>query len=165
MQQERRKTVRRLADRQVIERLRELESGLSAGQRAEDDAAREQRHLRRRAIRHECKVRIALEVVHSTGHLDTWTADQYHVKGRLLDLSASGASLFTKEALGIGQRLALIIQLPQGGEVRARGEVRWSKGVPNRDGYASGVQFEQTGAQDRQRITRFLSHLDATIGL
>lgn len=157
--------IRRQADLQLFERLRELEAGLAAGQRVEDDATREQRHLRRRAIRHECRVRIALDVVHSAGNLDTWTADQYHVKGRLLDLSVSGASLFTKEVLGIGQRLALVIQLPRGGEVRARGEVRWSKGVPNRDGYASGVQFEQAGAQDRQRIGRFLSHLDETIGL
>ena len=163
--EERRKLARRRQDREWLARLQELESGALAGQRREDGQDREQRHLRRRAIRHECKVRIVLDVAHSSGNLDTWTQSRYHVKGRMLDLSVDGASVFTREALTIGQAVGLEIAIQQGDVFQVRGQVRWSKGVDQRDGFASGVQFERITPHDRQRIGKYLCHLDETIGL
>lgn len=163
--EERRRGIRRQADRERIARMQELESGLLAGQQRSVDSEREQRHLRRRAIRHECKVRIVLDVAHSTGNLDTWAQSRYHVKGRMLDLSVEGASVFTRDALTIGQAVGLEIAIQQGGAFQVRGHVRWCKSVDQRDGYASGIQFARIEPRDRQRIGAFLHHLDETIGL
>ncbi|MFP4501030.1 MAG: PilZ domain-containing protein [Candidatus Hydrogenedentota bacterium] len=168
MQEDKRKTVRRRADREMIARLHAIEAGEGPGQgqtQRQADMSREQRHKRRRAIRHECKVRIALEIVHSAGHLDTWDADTYHMKGRVLDLSIDGASLFTRETLSIGQRVGLTINLGAHETFQVRGHVRWTKAVSKKEGYASGVQFDQITTKDRERVLRFLHELDETIGL
>lgn len=162
MAQERRKTIRRQADRELRARLDQIDQ--------ETDPrgelwSKEFRHKRRRAIRHNCTVHLSLEITHRAGNLDTWSVAQHPVKGRLLDLSAEGASVFTAQPLEIGQAISLIIGLRNDRQLNARGQVRWTKSIPQHDGYGSGVQFNQISARDRQAILDYLKELDETIGL
>lgn len=159
MMQERRKVVRRQADRDMIRQLQELQ-----GRRGED-GSREERHLRRRAIRHNCKVNMGLKVGHSSGFMDTWTVEEYPISGRILDLSPEGCSIFSGTQLDVGQDLSLIIEMRNGAKIRTGGNVRWTKAVREHNGFASGVQFIQIGAKDQQLINAFLKELDQTIGL
>lgn len=165
MTQERRNTIRRQADRDLIARM-----NASGGQTPVHDPRgevwnKEFRHKRRHAIRHNCTVHISLEIKYRTGVRDTWNTEQHPVKGRLLDLSADGASLFMAQPLEIGQGISLSIGLQDSRQILAKGAVRWTKGVEKRSGFASGVQFTQISAQDRQKIQDYLKELDDTIGL
>ncbi len=156
---ERRKLVRRQADREMLEK-----SG-GPRDRRQDPETKEYRHKRRRAVRHNCQVRIALKLGQSSGWGDTWQVTEHPIKGRILDLSAEGCSVFSPQQLDIGQQLSLVIQLRRGGEIRAGGVVRWTKAVQEHRGFASGVEFVHLMQNDRQRIAAFLQELDATIGL
>ncbi len=156
---ERRRTVRRQSDREMLRQLDEMRG------RKDDDASREQRHLRRRAIRHNCKAQVALKITHASGQNDTWTVEEFPLSGRILDLSPEGCSLFSAQQLDIGQELSLLIGMRNGGKIRAGGAVRWTKAVHEHHGYASGVQFTQIGPKDQQQINAFLKELDETIGL
>ena len=155
---ERRKMVRRQADRELLERFR-------ASQGADDPDNRAQRHMRRRAIRHNCEVRIGLRLRQSSGNLDVWTESELPVAGRLLDLSEEGCSLFTKDRLEMGQELHLAVALKNAQTFEGTGVVRWAKAVPEKHGFASGVQFTALQPNAQKNITAFLKHLDATIGL
>ncbi len=159
MLNERRKIMRRQSDR-------ELRIQLEARQkRRADDASTGHGHLRRRAIRHNCKVRIALSVRTSFGGLDAWTHSEHPVPGRILDLSPDGCSLFSSEQMDIGARLALGIELPEAAVIQCAAVIRWTKAVPERSGYASGVQFVELSEENRKRINAFIQKIDATIGL
>lgn len=162
---ERRKLIRRQADRELLARVAQVMQGGAGDASREETWAREQRHKRRHAIRHNCSVHLRLEVTHRAGGDDGWSVDLFPLKGRLLDLSAEGASVFTAGTLQIGQPLSLIIGLQDGRQINARGHVRWTKGVEKRDGYASGLQFSQISDQARKIIVHFLRELDETIGL
>lgn len=159
MLSERRKAARRQADRDMIRELAELR-----GDRSED-ASREHRHLRRRAIRHNCKAQIALKITHASGLNDTWSVEQFPLSGRILDLSPEGCSLFSAQQIDIGQELSILIGMRNGGKIRAGGAVRWTKAVREHNGFASGVQFTQIAPGDRQLINQFLKELDESIGL
>lgn len=156
---ERRTFIRRQSDRDLLARLRELE-GKSEGS---GESARKER---RRAIRHNCKVQIALIVGQSFGASDTWTLSEFSIKGRILDLSNDGCSIFTKHQIDIGQKMRLVIQIMEGRDaIKSVGVVRWSKAVSERDGYAAGVQFVQLEPKSQSRILKFLEELDKNIGL
>jgi len=133
------------------------------------EMTREQRHRRRRTIRHDCKVQIALRVAFSEndpreGH-DTWTVSEHAVKGRLLDLSHDGCSVFVKQPLEIGQALSLKIALKSGVTVPAQGVVRWTRAIHEHSGYGSGIQFASLSAEGRKEILKYLDYLERTIGL
>ena len=158
MNQERRRFVRRAADREIYNQLQHFRE-LSAG-----EVNREQRHKRRRAIRHTCTVRISVQVGVRHGAGD-WCMTDHPVAGRLLDLSADGCQLFTRDIHEVGTQMSLLISLQTGEDIRAVGVVRWSKGVPEKKGYALGVQFTRADNDAQARIEAFLDYLDRTGGL
>ena len=159
MIRERRKTLRRQADRDLARRVEELERG------GGEEGARELRHKRRRAIRHNCRVRIALRIGVSTGNSDVWTVDEHRIEGRILDLSADGCQVFCGHPLDIGQELNLTIELRGNRKVQSRGIVRWTKHVAQHHGYACGVQFAQIAPKDHKHVVAYLKELDETFGL
>lgn len=130
-----------------------------------ESGGREMRHRRRHAIRHNCQVRIALKISQSSGGMDTWTVSEHPVKGRILDLSFDGCSLFTEYQPEMGQRLSLIIELRNNGQIRTPGVVRWTKSVPQHHGFASGVQFESIDGKQQRQLQAFLKEMDETAGL
>ena len=101
----------------------------------------------------------------SSGGSDTWSVDAFKIKGRILDLSKGGASIFTSDSLQTGQELLLTIILKDSTEIDVKAVVRWVKSVPEHHGYASGIQFAHVANKDATRIERFLEQLDATVGL
>ncbi len=157
--QERRKYVRRESDRELLDQIRHLREQL-AGQ---DN--KELRHKRRRSIRHTCTVKINLQVGMRDARNEEWSMTDHPVAGRLLDLSADGCQLFTRDLLDIGAQMSLLITLQSGEDIRAVGVVRWNKAVPEKKGYALGVQFTRAEHDARERIGTFLEHLDRTGGL
>ena len=159
LKQERRKTTRRQADRELLAKRQQSEG------RDSEERDRELRHRRRRAIRHHCKVSIGVKIGHSPGHLDTWTVDEHKLKGRILDLSGDGCQTFCAQLLEIGQELSIVITLESGAKIQATGVVRWTKAVSQREGFASGVQFSSIEAKAKKQIRGFLKELDETIGL
>jgi c-di-GMP-binding flagellar brake protein YcgR len=161
---ERRNLVRRQADRELLARLNAMRTEETDWINA-DAAAKELRHKRRRAIRHNCQVHVALRVAHVSGPQGEWNVDMFPVKGRILDLSSTGASLFTDRPLEIGQEVSMVVALQGAEPIRATGQVRWTKGVPEKRGYASGIHFHALSEKGKDLIDRFLRKLDATIGL
>lgn len=160
--QERRKLVRRKADKELWQRICELEAIVD---RRTVGASKDAKRNRRRAIRHNCKVGIQMLIGHAAGGSDDWSVDAIKIKGRLLDLSTGGASLFTKERMDTGQELRLAIELPDGPVVQTTAVVRWVKHVAEKGGYASGVQFGHVPGKEQKHIAKFLDELDATLGL
>lgn len=152
--------MRRHADRELLAKLKELQEQIDR----RSEGGREANRKRRRAIRHNCKVVIELPIGHSAGGGD-WSVDSVKIDGRVLDLSAGGASLFTKQNFEPGQKLRLRIKLQQGADIMAHATVRWVKAVPEKHAYASGVQFEKVADDDERRIEAFLAELDRTAGL
>ena len=161
-QQERRKAVRRQADRDLLLKVEKL---ISLVDRRGGDDAKERERQRRRTIRHNCKVGIDMLIGHAAGYSDTWSVDAVKVKGRVLDLSTGGAALYTKQPFDTGQELRLTIVLPEGGTVNTHATVRWVKAMPEKQAYASGVQFVHVTDADQALIEGFLAELDATAGL
>lgn len=159
MMQERRKLIRRQADRELYERFRALHGV------ADTEAARAARHMLRRVIRHECQVQIALEIRHSAGGGDTWDVSPHPIAGRLLDLSETGCSLYTRDRLETGQTLRVLIAMPNAKKATAAGVVRWTKGMEEKGGYACGMQFSAISARDKGEIDAYIKRLDATAGL
>lgn len=155
--QERRRAFRRQADREMYDRAR---AAAQAG-----DAGKEARRKQRRAIRHNCEVRMAVRLSHSAGYGDTWEATDHPVKGRIMDLSREGCQVFVGQPLEISQELSLAIGLRSGHTIKCLGVVRWTKGVPQKNGYACGVQFSTIEPKDEKRILAFLKEMDATIGM
>ena len=131
-----------------------------------DHQSDEEKHARRRAIRHNCAALIHLNMQYAAGGpVDTWQDASIKIKGRVLDLSAGGASLFTHERFEIGQPLRLTIILSDNVQINVGGQTRWVKAIPEKQGYTSGIQFQNATENDRVLIARFLNQLDATAGL
>lgn len=156
---ERRKTVRRQADRNLQDRMQQLEEV------AQGADTKERRHLRRQAIRHNCSLKVALKVRHSSVGEDLWSVDEHPIKGKLYDLSYDGALILTGNILDIGQELSLRITLRNQGEILIVAAVRWNRAVPEAKGYAAGVQFTQMPDADLKRIRAFLNEMEKNIGL
>ena len=156
--EERRKELRRQADRAIQKRMEELEIWRG------DVPQSELRQRRRHAIRHNCTIQISLKVRHAPKG-DTWVSEDHPIKGKVLDLSVEGSAVFLTQPLDIGQRVSVLITMRSGSKVHARGVVRWARAVTKRQGYACGVQFEQLEFKDFQLIQVFLKELEETIGL
>ncbi len=157
---EKRKYVRRQADREVQERAAWPQD------RRVDEASKAYRHKRRRAIRHNCQVQMALKMSQTGGGaLDTWNVSEHPIKGRILDLSVEGCSVFSAFQLDIGQELSLVLDFGRLGIVNTLGAIRWCKDVKRKDGHAAGVLFARLEAKDTRLIDRFLNELDENIGL
>ncbi len=155
--EERRKIVRRRADRELYE-LVEQKTGLKPGQLVR------QRKMRR-AIRHTCKAVLQMPVAHAAGETQDWQTDRHDLKARVLDLSEGGAALFSKYELRPGHRLHIAIKLYDGQAIEAEVEVRWAKYKDQKEGWAVGLQFTDIDAKNQKRLDTFLAELDATLGL
>lgn len=155
--EERRKTIRRVSDRQLMEKIERLQK---AG-----DGGKAERRKRRHTIRHTCNVTIEVLIGRAAGGSDEWTVDGVTIQGRLLDLSADGASLFTKHNLETGQELRLAIDLHGKSTITTKATVRWVKAIPEKNGYASGTQFGHVADKDREALATYLEELDRTAGL
>ncbi len=155
--EEKRSLVRRQADRDVIE-LIEAKTGSKPAQLVRD------RKLRQ-AIRHTCKAVIKLDISHKSHELDDWTTDQQTLRGRVLDLSEGGASIFTKYELKPGAEFLLGVKIYDGTTIEAKAKVRWSKFKQAKDGYATGAEFTQVDRKNTARLKTFLKELDATLGM
>ena len=158
MFEDRRRSVRRQSDRELLQQLQILRDRRSG----HDD---EDRQRRRRAIRHHCAVSLALRIGFAAGAGEAMSYTNQSVKGRILDLSPTGCAVFTRDALTNGTEIGLVIHLDTGGDVPARGVVRWTKGVNAREGFACGVEFIKLDPRSQEQIARFLRHLDENIGL
>jgi len=157
--EERRHTVRREADRELLEMYRRLKSEVEAG------GASGARKLRRRAIRHHCKVQVTLASGYQNERADVWRPSGTPVKGRILDLSNEGCSVFTRDPIDIGTRVGLKIELEGEGGINVQAVVRWSKSIPEKGGVASGTQFAKLSPEESRRIEAFLKRMDETAGL
>ena len=108
---------------------------------------------------------LSVRIGMAAGGKEAFTYTDHNVKGRILDLSPTGCAIFTRESLSNGTDVGLVIHLDQGGDIAARGHVRWTKGVDAREGFASGIEFDNLGQPSRDLIARFLRHLDENIGM
>jgi len=156
---ERRKTVRRQADKELLQRLREQQALIERLKTSDSSQVkRERRHL----IRHNCRVVIKLVIGSSAGYSNDWAVDEFEVKGRLMDLSHGGAALATRQPLETSQHLRLEIALPNKAMVRANGAVRWVKAIPEKGAFACGVQFVDISKKEQSALNDFLNTLDFT---
>jgi len=164
--EERRKYIRRQADRDLLQRYNALiqrVQQLEAMLKGEEN--HELRHRKRRIIRHTCHVKIGMPIGFMSDRDDVWHVDQLNIKGRLLDLSNDGCAVFTHQQFNIDQQLNLIIEVSGGRTIRAVGTVRWTKHIPEKGGYASGIKFLKINRNDIDVLNSYLDELDRTIGL
>lgn len=155
--EERRRLVRRTDDRMLRAEYQRL--------LAESSGEGSARKLVRRAIRHHCTVQIALTGGIQSGRSDVWSPVQFSVKGRMLDLSSSGCSVFTREPFEAGQQVGLNIVLDEEGGVSCRASARWTKALQEKGGYATGFQFVELAGDGLRKVEVFLKRMDATAGL
>ena len=120
---------------------------------------------RRYTIRHNCQAKISMRIGYLIGGSQDWSAESVTTKGRVLDLSTLGAALFTRESFGDGQELQVTIKTRDGSKIKADGIVRWVRPIPDKGGYATGVEFTHVDSSDQMKIRNFLRDLDATLGL
>ncbi|HOV33219.1 MAG TPA: PilZ domain-containing protein [Candidatus Hydrogenedens sp.] len=164
--EERRKIIRRQSDKDLIQRFQALALRIQQLESmTNEEENRELRHKRRRTIRHLCHVQIGMPISFRSDRDDVWTTEQLPIKGRLLDLSAEGCAIFTPQSLDIGQTINMNIEMSAGKHIRAVGSIRWTKHLPEKGGYASGIQFQKISAEDLKVLNHFLNELDRTIGL
>jgi len=160
--EERRKLYRRQSDREMVMELEELRA------RGAQMLSGDRRH-RRRAIRHYCKVHMALKFSYQVGGEEeegnATRIEEHRIKGRILDLSPEGCAIFTAQNMDIGQELRLILSLRDGQRVPAEGIIRWTRVVSRQDGFASGVEFLNLSEEDHKLIDEFLNELDDTMGM
>ena len=154
--EERRRTVRRQADRDLLEQME---------QRSARSQDKEHARKRRHAIRHQCTASLEIELSSSAGQSGEWSVSRQRIEARVLDLSEEGAALFTKHPLAIGQSFGLKITLDNGAMIEAVAEVRWSKHKERKNGYLSGVKFTHLAQEFHERIKAFLAELENTLGL
>ncbi|GMW03630.1 MAG: hypothetical protein AMXMBFR84_47640 [Candidatus Hydrogenedentota bacterium] len=149
--------MRRKADRDLLTLAQSDQKTLMV----QSDQKRQKRH----AIRHMCHAYVDLEMATAAGGSSEWKVSKSRMKGRVLDLSSSGVSLFVQHALAIGQPFRLSIELYDGTKIEALAEARWTKTVEAKGGYAIGGQFTHVAPKDAKAIQRFLSELESTAGL
>lgn len=155
--QERRNHVRRQVDRE----LRDLRARIEHG----DRDGSEKRRQRRRIIRHNCKAALDIQIGQSSGSGHQMSVHTHTIPGRVLDLSATGASLFTHHSLEVGDDVRLTLLVEGGPRIEALAAVRWMRRVDEKNGYASGVEFTHVGPRDRELLGAFLERIEATVGL
>ncbi len=154
---ERRSVIRRQADRELAE-LIEKKTGAGPAQLVRE------RKLRQ-AIRHTCKAVLEVDISHSPGDSEHTTTDVQTLRGRVLDLSNGGVFLFTKYELKLGAQFKLGVKIYDGSTIEAMVEVRWTKYKEAKGGYAIGAEFIGIDDKNQRRLQKFLSELDATLGM
>ena len=119
---------------------------------------------RRRAIRHTCRAKLDIEIQIQSGGSSEWTTSQKKIKGRVLDLSEEGASLFIKYPVAAEQVFHLAIELDSSKTVDVQAQVRWIKQQESHQGYSIGVRFTHVDPAAYDELHAFLDNLDATLG-
>lgn len=155
--EDRRKEFRRESDRQLV--MEALE------RRKVDSNSKGHRRKLRRAIRHNCTVELDYEVVQQSEDSDTWKPTRHKLAGRMLDLSAEGAAVFTAHPLAMGQVSGLQIKVYDGRIIEANAEVRWIQRKEKKNGYIAGMKFVNLTSESKAAIDGFLQELDETLGL
>ena len=150
--EERRKEVRRQADKDLLVMVEDLAGG------------KLRKRKRRRAIRHTCRARLDIEIQFQSGGSSGWSTAQKEIKGRVLDLSEEGASLFIKYPVAAEQTFRLSIELNSSRTVEVQAQVRWVKQQESHEGYSIGVKFTHVDPAAYEHIHAFLGNLDATLG-
>ncbi len=156
--QERREYIRRQTDRDLLMRAYAKE------EEARIPNDKERRHLRRRIIRHNCSLVMALRIKYAGRDDDLWTADECPIEAKLYDLSEEGCLVVTRERLEIDQELILTIQLRDMSEVHAIGIIRWTKRIEDSKRTALGVQFKALKEESRKLLLAFLQKMERTVG-
>lgn len=156
MAQEKRKVVRRQADRELLKYVQD---------RRAKGVSQDENRKRRRAIRHHCSARLDIEMSSKADGSDQWKTSTHKTAGRVLDLSGEGASLFTKYSIPVGQEFNLEIELYDGQVIEAKCVVRWNKHMEKKRGHALGVEFTHLAPANQKRIATFLQELDGTLGM
>jgi hypothetical protein len=159
VREERRTYLRRESDRVLRSQLNH------AREQAAGEINRELRHKRRRAIRHSCEAKLYIPMGHKDAHSNDWNMSNQAIPARLLDLSTEGCQVFTRNQLDIGAITNLQIYLEAREDIKAVGVVRWTKAVPEKSGFALGIQFTRAEHHAQDAIRTYLSRLDATLGL
>jgi hypothetical protein len=154
---ERRSLVRRQADRDLLEQ--------TLDRRQADERSTERRRKRRHVIRHNCKAALDVQIGQKKTDGDGYLIRTHTIPGRILDLSATGASLFTHHAVEVGDDFRLVLLLENNEPIEAIAVARWVKRVEAKNGFASGIQFVKLNLEDQQRLERFLEQISATAGL
>lgn len=158
--EERRRLLRRQTDRDLLRRLAIQQAEIERLQNLLASQSHDVKRERRHRIREACKLAIHMEIGHASGHSTDWSTDSVEVKGKLYDLSAGGASIYTKQPFETGQRLRLDIIIPSGARIASLANVRWVKAIPEKGVYMSGVKFLDMTPRDGQNLTRFLAELE-----
>ncbi|HPO15192.1 MAG TPA: PilZ domain-containing protein [Candidatus Hydrogenedentes bacterium] len=156
--QERRQYIRREMDRDLLMRVRTKEENA----RASDD--KERRHLRRRVIRHNCSLEMALRIQTVEKEGDFWTADECPIDAKLYDLSEDGCLVAAKARLEIDQEVLLTIHLRDMSDIQSLGVIRWTKRIEDSKRIAIGVQFNNIEEESRKRLLAFLQKMERTVG-
>ena len=154
--EERRQSVRRQADKDLLKFVDEHQLGPSAD--------KVQRRKKRHAIRHACKAVLEIEIAFKSENDSEWSSARKKVKARVLDLSDDGASFFIKYPVATDQIMHLVIQLFDGKMIEAQGEVRWVRQKESHHGYTLGVKFTHIDPNNREHVANFIEQLEATLG-
>ena len=125
--------------------------------RPQDSSGTEDRlkSVRRRAVRHHCKVNIEALVRTAIGG-EGWSVSTVELKGRLLDLTPEGVVLYTKENLLNGQDLRLAIAMPHDEPIVTYGVVRSSRPIPDKGAHMINVRFRGLAGKSQRSIEDFL---------
>jgi hypothetical protein len=120
---------------------------------------------RRHVIRHNCEavVEMQMGVVLESGK--DWSVNTIKTKARVLDLSMQGCAVFTKKGFEEGQKLRVLITVQDGTKITGEGVACWNKHISEKNGHATGVQFTKISPADLQRVAKFLTDLEKTLGL
>ncbi len=155
--EERRKTLRREADREM-QRMVERFSKKPAAEAIRD------RQLRR-AIRHSCRAVVTMEIQHAVGGTGSIQSHRQPIPVRVLDLSKGGASIFSKHPMAHGEIFDIAIKTKDDRNIEAKAEVRWTKHKESKGGYAVGIAFTYVDTSSMEKLTAFLDDLDANLGM
>ena len=158
--QERRQGVRRQSDMAWANKLRDLEAQVVTLTKN-----KEQKRKRRHVIRHACKIKMQMLIGVAGGFSNDWDFDSIGVPGKLLDLSADGAQIFTRQRMETGQKLRIAIELRNGQTFHTPAEVRWVKEISEKNGFGSGLQFGKLEPQSFKMLALFLNEVETTAGL
>ncbi|MDQ1257644.1 MAG: PilZ protein, partial [Candidatus Hydrogenedentes bacterium] len=123
---------------------------------ANEEARRKRRHV----IRHDCKAVVEMQVGFALPGEKQNVSNAVRSKARVLDLSIQGASLFTKEQFAPELNIQVVVTLKNGKQVTPKAVVRWVKPIPDKGGFAMGVQFLSIPTAELEHFRKFLIELD-----
>jgi c-di-GMP-binding flagellar brake protein YcgR len=146
--------------------MRTSRSAAAAGGQQSEQAAtsgseqKETRRQRRRTIRKTCGVVIQFEIGFTPGGSTEMEKETHKTRGKLLDISESGACVLTKYELGVKQDIELTVDLQGMYAIMPKARVCWSKPVPEKRAHLFGLQFHPLSTVDQESLDHFLKALD-----